>query len=208
MALKLNLTIAQSPESYQLLLFHQWLASDLPSSSWPPPSVLAPSRSYLLKFRTLKRPFTRPSVIFKSEQTADINFDCIDPSNVSNTATYASSEWDWLKGALSTVDRDYGSLLNRVFHHLTDAHVAHHLFATIPHYHVNEATKAIKPILGEYYYFDDTPIIKALWREAKECAYVEPNYESSPNNNKVMRFDICRDSKCIVSFNVSGFFGH
>ncbi|KAF4364512.1 hypothetical protein F8388_007089 [Cannabis sativa] len=97
---------------------------------------------------------------------------------------YDSSEWDWLKGALSTVDRDYGSLLNRVFLHLTDAHVAHHLFATIPHYHVNEATKAIKPILGEYYYFDDTPIIKALWREAKECAYVEPNYESSPNNNK------------------------
>ncbi|KAM6564618.1 hypothetical protein CsatB_024616 [Cannabis sativa] len=97
---------------------------------------------------------------------------------------YDSSEWDWLKGALSTVDRDYGSLLNRFFHHLTDAHVAHHLFATIPHYHVNEATKAIKPILGEYYYFDDTPIIKALWREVKECAYVEPNYESSPNNNK------------------------
>ncbi|KAF4380612.1 hypothetical protein F8388_009746 [Cannabis sativa] len=97
---------------------------------------------------------------------------------------YDSSEWDWLKGALSTIDRNYGSILNRVFHHLTDAHVAHHLFATIPHYHANEATRAIKPLLGEYYSFDDTPIIKALWRETKECVYIEPNHESSPNNNK------------------------
>jgi len=38
-----------------------------------------------------------------------------------------------------------------------------------------EATKAIKPILGEYYQFDGTPVYKATWREAKECVYVEPD---------------------------------
>lgn len=91
---------------------------------------------------------------------------------------YDSSEWDWLRGALATVDRDYG-LLNKVFHNITDTHVAHHLFSTMPHYHAMEATKAIKPILGEYYRFDGTPVYKAAWREAKECVYVEPD-EGSP----------------------------
>ncbi|XP_041028488.1 delta(12)-fatty-acid desaturase FAD2-like [Juglans microcarpa x Juglans regia] len=87
---------------------------------------------------------------------------------------YDSSEWDWLRGALSTVDRDYG-ILNKIFHNITDTHVAHHLFSTMPHYHAMEATKAIKPILGDYYQFDGTPIYKATWREAKECIYVEPD---------------------------------
>ncbi|XVF07357.1 hypothetical protein REPUB_Repub06bG0131300 [Reevesia pubescens] len=87
---------------------------------------------------------------------------------------YDSSEWDWFKGALATVDRDYG-ILNKVFHNITDTHVAHHLFSTMPHYHAMEATKAIKPILGEYYQFDGTPVYKALFREAKECIYVEPD---------------------------------
>ncbi|VFQ59288.1 unnamed protein product [Cuscuta campestris] len=85
---------------------------------------------------------------------------------------YDSTEWDWLRGALSTVDRDYG-ILNKVFHNITDTHVAHHLFSTMPHYHAMEATKAIKPILGEYYRFDDTPVFAAMFREAKECIYVE-----------------------------------
>ncbi|MBA0575314.1 hypothetical protein Golob_024614 [Gossypium lobatum] len=87
---------------------------------------------------------------------------------------YDSSEWDWFRGALSTIDRDYG-VLNKVFHNITDTHVAHHLFSTMPHYHAMEATKAIKPILGKYYPFDGTPIYKAMWREAKECLYVEPD---------------------------------
>ncbi|KAM7270284.1 hypothetical protein ACFE04_029498 [Oxalis oulophora] len=87
---------------------------------------------------------------------------------------YDSTEWDWIKGALSTVDRDYG-ILNKVFHNITDTHVVHHLFANMPHYHAKEATMAIKPILGGYYRFDNTPIRSAIWRETKNCIYVEEN---------------------------------
>ncbi|GLT77946.1 hypothetical protein SLA2020_494990 [Shorea laevis] len=90
---------------------------------------------------------------------------------------YDSSEWDWLRGALATVDRDYG-ILNKVFHNITDTHVAHHLFSTMPHYHAMEATKAIKPILGDYYQFDGTPVYKAMYREAKECIYVDEDGQS------------------------------
>jgi len=43
---------------------------------------------------------------------------------------YSDSEWDWLRGALSTVDRNFG-FLNMIFHHITDTHVAHHLFSRV-----------------------------------------------------------------------------
>ncbi|KAJ8560924.1 hypothetical protein K7X08_027114 [Anisodus acutangulus] len=85
---------------------------------------------------------------------------------------YDSYEWNWLKGALATVDRDYG-VLNNIFHHIADTHVVHHLFPAIPHYHATEATKAVKPLLGEFYQFDGTPFYKAMWRDFKECIYVE-----------------------------------
>lgn len=99
---------------------------------------------------------------------------------------YDSTEWNWLKGGLSTMDRDYG-ILNSVFHHITDAHVVHHLFPTIAHYHAMEATKAIKPILGEYYHSDNTSVIKAMWREATECFYVEAD-ENGSNKKGVYWF--------------------
>ena len=73
---------------------------------------------------------------------------------------------------ISTVDRDYGTIMNKIFHHCTDAHVIHHLFASMPHYNAREATEAIKPTIGEYYQTDNTPFYKALCREYKECLYV------------------------------------
>ncbi|KAD0358289.1 hypothetical protein E3N88_44400 [Mikania micrantha] len=62
---------------------------------------------------------------------------------------YRGKEWSYLRGGLTTVDRDYG-LLNKI-HHDIGTHVIHHLFPQIPHYHLNEATKAAKPVLGKYY---------------------------------------------------------
>ncbi|PWA56913.1 FAD2-8 protein [Artemisia annua] len=86
------------------------------------------------------------------------------------------------------MDKDYG-ILNTVFHHVTDTHVVHHLFSTIPHYHAMEATKASKLILGEYYQFDDTSVINAMWREATECLFVEADEGGSRGvywfNNKM-----------------------
>ncbi|CAK9164196.1 unnamed protein product [Ilex paraguariensis] len=62
---------------------------------------------------------------------------------------YRGKEWSYLRGGLTTVDRDYG-LLNNV-HHDIGTHVIHHLFPQIPHYHLVEATKAAKPVFGKYY---------------------------------------------------------
>lgn len=91
-----------------------------------------------------------------------------------NLPHYTEGEWDWLRGALATVDRDYG-LINLVLHHITDTHVVHHMFSTMPHYHAEEATRAIIPLLGKYYRYDNTPIATALWNSFRDCQVLYPD---------------------------------
>ncbi|XP_072982329.1 omega-3 fatty acid desaturase, chloroplastic-like [Typha latifolia] len=62
---------------------------------------------------------------------------------------YRGKEWSYLRGGLTTLDRDYGWINN--IHHDIGTHVIHHLFPQIPHYHLVEATEAAKPVLGKYY---------------------------------------------------------
>jgi len=86
---------------------------------------------------------------------------------------FRGKEWDWLRGALCTVDRSFGAILNHTFHHITDTHVCHHLFSKMPFYHAQEATEAFKKVLGPYYMKDDSPIVHALWRSYSSCQFVE-----------------------------------
>lgn len=88
---------------------------------------------------------------------------------------YTDEEWDWLRGALATVDRNYGVVLNTLHHHIADTHVAHHLFSTMPHYHAQEATDALKKVLGKYYQSDDRFVFSAMWSDYKACRYVAPD---------------------------------
>lgn len=91
---------------------------------------------------------------------------------------------DWLRGALSTVDRDYGRFLNAAHHHIADTHVLHHLFSQIPHYHAQEATEAIKPVLGPYYARDDRGVARAVWEDFRECAVVSADASDAAREGK------------------------
>ena len=62
---------------------------------------------------------------------------------------YRGEEWSYLRGGLTTLDRDFG-VFNKL-HHNIETHVVHHLFPQIPHYNLVEATQAVKPVLGAYY---------------------------------------------------------
>nr|AGY49244.1 putative delta-12 fatty acid desaturase [Pythium aphanidermatum] len=86
---------------------------------------------------------------------------------------FREGEWNWLRGALCTVDRSFGKYLDGVLHHIVDTHVTHHIFSKMPFYHAEEATEAIKPILGRFYLKDETPIPLALWRSYNYCKFVE-----------------------------------
>jgi acyl-lipid omega-3 desaturase len=83
---------------------------------------------------------------------------------------YRGEDWYFLKGALSTVDRSYG-LIDPI-HHNIGTHVAHHIFLSMPHYHLRTATRAIKPILGEYYRQSNQPIWQSFIRSYKSCHFV------------------------------------
>lgn len=71
---------------------------------------------------------------------------------------YRGEEWNYMRGGISTIDRDYG-FINHI-HHDIGTHVMHHLFPTMPHYHLCEATEGGKKVMGEYY------------REPKRCENV------------------------------------
>ncbi|KAI1704196.1 fatty acid desaturase domain-containing protein [Ditylenchus destructor] len=66
------------------------------------------------------------------------------------TEVYEQGTWTYVKGQAQTVDRQYGLVPDFVLHHITDGHVAHHFFQRIPHYHLLEATKAVKKVLEKY----------------------------------------------------------
>jgi len=86
---------------------------------------------------------------------------------------YTPKSWNFVRGALTTVDRDYGWFLNHALHHIQDSHVAHHLFSQMPHYNAIKATPYLKEKLGQYYLYDKTPVFKALMRAAAKCVFVE-----------------------------------
>lgn len=83
---------------------------------------------------------------------------------------YRDPEWTFLKGALSTIDRDYG-FINHI-HHDIGTHVAHHIFLNMPHYNLKKATEAIKPVLGEYFRKSSEPIWVSAWRSCISCHFV------------------------------------
>ncbi|KAL2870710.1 oleate delta-12 desaturase [Aspergillus lucknowensis] len=85
---------------------------------------------------------------------------------------YMNDSWTFTKGALSTVDRDFGFIGRHFFHHIIDHHVVHHLFSRIPFYRAEEATNAIIPILGDKYHRDDSGFMRSLVRTWGECHFV------------------------------------
>ncbi|KAL3474775.1 fatty acid desaturase-domain-containing protein [Aspergillus californicus] len=92
--------------------------------------------------------------------------------NHPNVAHYSDSNWTYTKGALATIDRDFGFIGRHFFHHIIDHHVVHHLFSRIPFYRAEEATNAIIPVLGDQYHRDDTGFMRSLVQTYTGCQYV------------------------------------
>ncbi|MCB1315822.1 MAG: DUF3474 domain-containing protein [Leptospiraceae bacterium] len=90
--------------------------------------------------------------------------------NEASLPWYRGEKWSFMKGAISSIDRDYG-FINDI-HHNIGTHVVHHLFIAIPHYHLKQATQAIRPVLGDYYNYSETGILKSFVRSLKACQYV------------------------------------
>lgn len=83
---------------------------------------------------------------------------------------YDATTWEWLKGALCTVDRNYPAYINALHFDIGSTHVLHHIFSQLPHYNAPIANEYLKQILGKQYRFDPAPVWKSLYRVSKFAA--------------------------------------
>ena len=105
---------------------------------------------------------------------------------------YKPEAWNFARGAAATIDREFGFIGRQLFHGIVETHVLHHYISTIPFYHADEATEAIKPVMGQHYRSntEDGPIgfLRALWNSARMCQWVEPNLGAQGENANVLFF--------------------
>ncbi|KNG50326.1 delta fatty acid desaturase [Stemphylium lycopersici] len=105
---------------------------------------------------------------------------------------YDAETWTYTRGAAATIDREFGFIGRHLLHGIVETHVLHHYISTIPFYHADEATEAIKPIMGRHYRSDtkDGPIgfLKALWKSARWCQWVEPSVGAEGEGKGVLFF--------------------
>lgn len=91
---------------------------------------------------------------------------------------YTADSWSYTRGAAATIDREFGFIGRTLMHGIVETHVLHHYVSTIPFYHADEASEAIKPVMGRHYRSDtrDGPLgfLKGIWRSARMCHWVEP----------------------------------
>jgi omega-3 fatty acid desaturase (delta-15 desaturase) len=83
---------------------------------------------------------------------------------------YRSPEWDYQRGALTTINRDYGIVEH--IHHNVGTHTVHHYFTRIPHYNLREADRAIRPVLGDYYKRSEISAIATMKIVWQMCRFV------------------------------------
>lgn len=82
--------------------------------------------------------------------------------NEVNIPWYADSEWDFVRGQLSTIDRHYG-FVHDVLHSI-GTHQMHHMFTKIPHYRLELATKSFRRAFPELVRVCDEPILPSYVR--------------------------------------------
>lgn len=77
-------------------------------------------------------------------------------------------------------------------HGIVETHVLHHYVSTIPFYHADEATEAIKPIMGRHYRANveggSLGFVQSMWSSARWCQWVEPNEGATGEHSKVLFF--------------------
>ncbi len=105
---------------------------------------------------------------------------------------YNAEGWNFARGAAATIDREFGFIGRQLFHGIIETHVLHHYVCTIPFYHADEATEAIKPVMGAHYRSDTEggPLgfLKSLWSSMRWCQWVEPMEGAQGEDANVLFF--------------------
>ncbi|KAI0600320.1 fatty acid desaturase [Biscogniauxia sp. FL1348] len=105
---------------------------------------------------------------------------------------YTPASWTYVRGAAATIDREFGFIGRQLLHGIIETHVLHHYISTIPFYHADEATEAIKKVMGRHYRSDtkggSVGFLRAMWRSARMCQWVEPSEGAKGEGKGVLFF--------------------
>ncbi|KAK3112127.1 hypothetical protein LTR53_011912 [Teratosphaeriaceae sp. CCFEE 6253] len=103
---------------------------------------------------------------------------------------YTGDTWNFARGAAATIDREFGFIGRQLLHGIVETHVLHHYVSTIPFYHADEATEAIKPIMGSHYRADvdggSLGFLRAIYKSARWCQWVEANQDATGDAKNVL----------------------
>jgi omega-6 fatty acid desaturase (delta-12 desaturase) len=95
-----------------------------------------------------------------------------------------------VRGAATTIDRDFGFIGRHLFHGIIETHVLHHYVSTIPFYHADKATEAIKPIMKHHYRSDTQGgalgFLKRLYMNTRSCQWVEPSIGAKGEGKNIL----------------------
>ncbi|KAI8628067.1 fatty acid desaturase-domain-containing protein [Xylariaceae sp. FL1651] len=105
---------------------------------------------------------------------------------------YTGESWTYVRGAAATIDREFGFIGRQLLHGIIETHVLHHYVSTIPFYHADEASEAIKKVMGRHYRSDtrggSIGFLKSMWRSARMCQWVEPSEGAEGESKGVLFF--------------------
>jgi omega-6 fatty acid desaturase (delta-12 desaturase) len=105
---------------------------------------------------------------------------------------YTAEEWNYVRGAAATIDREMGFIGRHLLHGIAETHVLHHYVSTIPFYHADEASEAIKPVMGKHYRSDTKNaffgFLAAMYNSARWCQWVEPSAEAEGAGKGILFF--------------------
>jgi omega-6 fatty acid desaturase (delta-12 desaturase) len=105
---------------------------------------------------------------------------------------YDAQTWTYTRGAAATIDREFGFVGRTLLHGIIETHVLHHYVSTIPFYHADEASEAIRKVMGKHYRADTKDgawgFIKALYKSARWCNWVEPSVDAQGEGKGVLFF--------------------
>ncbi|KZF20750.1 oleate delta-12 desaturase [Xylona heveae TC161] len=103
---------------------------------------------------------------------------------------YEPHTWTFTRGAAATIDREFGFIGRHIFHGIIETHVLHHYVSLIPFYHADEASEAIKPVMGRHYRSDTKDgaigFLKSMWKSARMCQWVEPSVDAQGEGKGVL----------------------
>ncbi|KAL2062045.1 hypothetical protein VTL71DRAFT_6311 [Oculimacula yallundae] len=104
---------------------------------------------------------------------------------------YTTDTWTYIRGAASTIDRDFGFIGKYLWHSANETHVLHHHIGTIPHYHAVRATEALKGVMGVHYHRDTSGIggvMSTFSKVTRACQWVESSAGSIGKGKGVLFF--------------------